>query len=339
MAMDRLQAIHNFELRELDKKGRFSGYASVFGVLDTYGTVFDKGAFKKTIKDHKGVFPLTWMHNATVPIGMANVEEDSHGLFVKEGQLDLDVEKGRDVYSGMMKKYITQMSHSFHSLKELIIEENDKKIPHFKEVRLYEIAPVTTNFASNEEALIGEVRMQEERGVISSNLPLGDRKKKWDKAAAEKRVRAWAGAGDEPNAKYRRAFLWYDGENADKFGAYKLMIGDVIGGTLKAMPRAIFAVAVVLQGGRGGVNIPASDKVKVKTIITKYYHKMDEKAPWESKTIYIPVGMAFEMGRLSALLREPPVGTQTGEPRREPGDHLREFREEIARLERVLKKE
>lgn len=335
MGMDRLRAIHDFELRELDEKGRFSGYASVFGVLDTYGTVFDKGAFRKTIKDHKGFFPLTWMHNITIPIGMAEVTEDDHGLFVKEGQLDLDIQKGQEVYSGMKKQYITQMSHSFHSLKELIVEENDKKIPHYKEVRLYEIAPVTTNFASNEEALIGEVRTQEERGVIPSNLPLGDRGKKWDKAAAEKRVRAWAGAGDGPNAKYRRAFLWYDAENADKFGSYKLMIGDAVGGALKAMPRAIFAVAVVLQGGRGGVDIPASDKVKVKTIIAKYYYKMKEKAPWER--IFVPVGMAFQMGRLSALLREPPVGTQTGEPRRKPGDHLRELHEQITRIERATK--
>jgi len=35
------------------------------------------------------------------------------------------------------------------------------------------------------------------------DLPLADRDHDWDGDAAEKRVREWAGAEDEPNEKYR----------------------------------------------------------------------------------------------------------------------------------------
>lgn len=35
------------------------------------------------------------------------------------------------------------------------------------------------------------------------DLPLADRDHEWDGAAAEKRVRSWAGAEDGPNEKYR----------------------------------------------------------------------------------------------------------------------------------------
>ena len=42
------------------------------------------------------------------------------------------------------------------------------------------------------------------------DLPLADRDRAWDGAAAEKRVREWAGAQDEPNARYRDAHVWYD---------------------------------------------------------------------------------------------------------------------------------
>jgi hypothetical protein len=33
------------------------------------------------------------------------------------------------------------------------------------------------------------------------DYPLADRDREWDGGAAEKRIRAWAGAEDEPNAK------------------------------------------------------------------------------------------------------------------------------------------
>ena len=39
------------------------------------------------------------------------------------------------------------------------------------------------------------------------DLPLADRDREWDGAAAEKRVRHWAGADDAPNEKYRDAHV------------------------------------------------------------------------------------------------------------------------------------
>jgi hypothetical protein len=44
------------------------------------------------------------------------------------------------------------------------------------------------------------------------DLPLADRDREWDGDAAEKRVRAWANADDEPNEKYRDAHVWYDAD-------------------------------------------------------------------------------------------------------------------------------
>ena len=44
------------------------------------------------------------------------------------------------------------------------------------------------------------------------DLPLAERDREWDGAAAEKRVRSWAEAESEPNEKYRDAHVWYDHE-------------------------------------------------------------------------------------------------------------------------------
>ncbi len=130
---------------------------------------------------------------------------------------------------------------------------------------------------------------EDDKGVSgAANLPLGSRDRAWDADAANARVRSWAGAEDEPNAKYRRAFFWYDGDNADNFTAYKLQFADVIDGTLTAIPRGIFAVAGVLEGARGGADIPEADQSRIRGKVASYYGKMRSKfdddsivPPWE----------------------------------------------------------
>lgn len=113
------------------------------------------------------------------------------------------------------------------------------------------------------------------------DLPLADRDRKWDGGAAEKRVRKWAGAEEAPNQKYRDAHVWYDGDKKDNFTGYKLLIADVIGGTLKAVPRGVMAAGAIMDGARGGIDVPHSDVDRVKSHLAKYYRKMDESPPWE----------------------------------------------------------
>lgn len=113
------------------------------------------------------------------------------------------------------------------------------------------------------------------------DLPLADRDRAWDGDAAEKRVRAWADAQDEPNAKYRDAHVWYDADAKENFTAYKLLIADVVDGRLRAVPRGVFAAAAVMQGSRGGVDLPHKDRDRVKSHLAKYYAKLGETPPWD----------------------------------------------------------
>jgi hypothetical protein len=113
------------------------------------------------------------------------------------------------------------------------------------------------------------------------DLPLADRDRAWDGAAAEKRVRRWADAEDEPNERYRDAHVWYDAEKKQNFTAYKLLIADVVDGELRAVPRGVIAAAAVMQGSRGGVDLPDRDIDRVKSHLAKYYKKMGDSAPWD----------------------------------------------------------
>jgi len=115
------------------------------------------------------------------------------------------------------------------------------------------------------------------------DLPMADRDRAWDGAAAERRVREWAGAQDEPNEKYRDAHVWYDADKKDNFTAYKLLIADVVDGRLKAVPRGVMAAGNVMQGSRGGVDLPERDIDPVKSHLAKYYATMNDTAPWQEE--------------------------------------------------------
>ena len=117
--------------------------------------------------------------------------------------------------------------------------------------------------------------------VEFQDLPLAARDRSWDGSAANNRVREWANAEDEPNDRYRKAFVWYDADKKENFGSYKFQIADVVDGKLKAVPRGVFASAVVMQGGRGGADLPRNDIDRVKSHLRRYYEKMNETAPWD----------------------------------------------------------
>ncbi|MEO7350494.1 MAG: hypothetical protein ABIR34_07230, partial [Marmoricola sp.] len=101
--------------------------------------------------------------------------------------------------------------------------------------------------------------------TVVQDFPLAVRNRAWDGDAAEKRVREWAGAEDEPNKKYRDAHTWYDAEKKQNFAAYKLLVADVVGGRLHVVPHALMAAGSVMQGARGGIDLPKRDIPRVKS--------------------------------------------------------------------------
>ena len=139
------------------------------------------------------------------------------------------------------------------------------------------------------EELISEWRLllasvQSDNGVVPyQDLSIAGDSIAWDAAAARRRVSEWAGGPEKEEmdwAKYQKAFLWFDVDEPENFGAYKLPVADITGGGLKVVSQGIDAAAAVLEGGRGGANIPADDVARIRAHLDKYYAKMDRKAPW-----------------------------------------------------------
>lgn len=89
--------------------GRFSGYASVFGGVDSYGDTIVKGAFASTLKSH-GKPRMFYNHDWNMPVGKYLLaKEDDHGLLV-EGELTPGLGLASDVGAAMRHGTIDGLS-------------------------------------------------------------------------------------------------------------------------------------------------------------------------------------------------------------------------------------
>lgn len=115
----------------------------------------------------------------------------------------------------------------------------------------------------------------------STGLPLADSGRIWDKSAALKRVRTEIGAEDAPNATFGRYHLWFDAENAENFGAYKLPFVDIIDGRAHAVPAALRNAAARLAQTDGPTD---AEKDRIRRVIDGYLDQLRTNAEGESFT-------------------------------------------------------
>ena len=114
-----------------------------------------------------------------------------------------------------------------------------------------------------------------------TDLPLAGDDREWDGDEAADAIFEWAGwPDDEDPQKARQAFFAYNDDDAQLKKGYKLPFATVIDGKLKAVPRGLYAVSVVLEGGRGGVDLPDDVIDDIRSKVEKYYKKMGEEVPW-----------------------------------------------------------
>jgi len=157
MARKRLETKEfKFALTDLDDaRGTFSGYASVFGAVDSYGDVVVKGAFKKTLRDKKQS-PILWSHSIMEPVGVLRGAEDERGLEI-DGQLNLDVQRGRELRSLMKQGAVDGLSIGYQVVKDEPGQGDAARM--LKEINLWEISLCV--FQACPGALVGEVKAED----------------------------------------------------------------------------------------------------------------------------------------------------------------------------------
>ncbi len=230
------------------------------------GLILTNEAMRKALDEYfeDGSGPMWEMHQN--PVGLVKEAQviNTKGTFVRGKVVDpivwLKVKEG--VYKGFsVRGYITAFG-----------EEDKSKITGFE---LREISLVDKPADKGAKITLFRVATR------FADLPI-DMEKSWDGDAARKRVAKWAGGPDKESIdwkKYRQAFFWYDENNPENYGSYKLPFADVIEGRLTAIWRGVAAAMAALLKARRGVDIPEKDRKLVYNHIKRYYQKAGKEAP------------------------------------------------------------
>jgi HK97 family phage prohead protease len=150
-----------FEVKSLDDKtGEFSGYGSVFGVIDTYRDVVQPGAFKASLErwSAKSKLPsMLWQHQMAEPIGVwTKMQEDDKGLYA-EGRILLDAgEMEKRAYAHLKAGSVSGLSIGYYLPAGGGEYDPKADVYKLKEIDLIELSVVTA--PANEEAQVDAVK-------------------------------------------------------------------------------------------------------------------------------------------------------------------------------------
>ena len=153
------------------EEGVISGYASVFGNVDSYGDIVVKGAFSKFLSELERTgkkISVYYGHNMEDPranIGVVtDLEEQDHGLWFR-AQLDLSGDTyGRIVYEQLKDGRLDSMSFGYSIVDAAPTGEGYE----LRELKLFEVSVVP--IPANDQALVTSVKAG--RAISRKNMDL-----------------------------------------------------------------------------------------------------------------------------------------------------------------------
>lgn len=133
---------------------KFSGYASVFNGIDSYGDRIAPGAYKNTLSERDRPVQLRWNHFGPVIGKWTRLEEDEKGLWA-EGELTPGHSVAEDAAAVLKHGAISGLSIGYRVKSS----EDHKDYKLLKEIDLFEISVV-------ESPADNSAHIQELKGLI-----------------------------------------------------------------------------------------------------------------------------------------------------------------------------
>lgn len=156
----------DLEVKSVLDDGTFSGYGSVFGVVDTYNEVVAKGAFKESLRELKAKkrsVPVLWQHRADTPIGIWDkLSEDDTGLMGEGHLLHSEVGQAKEALALMKAGAVTGLSIGYWVRQASYDEKTG--IRTLIKLDLVEISLVT--FPANDAARVDAVKRKLANGAL-----------------------------------------------------------------------------------------------------------------------------------------------------------------------------
>ena len=145
--------LSNIEVKFDDaRRGFFSGYASKFGGVDSYGDTVIPGAYAATLENRQRPVQMRWNHYGEVIGKWTDIRETEHGLWV-EGELTPGHSKAEDVYASLKHGAVTGMSIGYRINKGI---PNSTGGVDLHEIELVEISVVES--PADLAAQIGDIK-------------------------------------------------------------------------------------------------------------------------------------------------------------------------------------
>lgn len=136
------------------------GYASTFGVKDSYGDIVVRGAYLRTLRENGKRIKLCLQHNMDDVVGkIIELKEDAYGLYFKAKISNTT--KGKDLVVLVEDEAINEISIGY---SPIITERNEgDDTRYLKDVELYEISFVSR--AANRQAVITSTEVKSEKKI------------------------------------------------------------------------------------------------------------------------------------------------------------------------------
>lgn len=154
------QLAAHFKVKQVGDDGTFSGYGSVFDLVDSYSDVVHQGAFRESLKSwaKRGGLPaMLWQHKFDEPLGIyTRMEEDEHGLYL-EGRLLIDDDPlAKRAYAHLKAGSLTGLSIGYSIPPGGAEWDSGAGVFRLKQVDLWEVSLVT--FPANDAARVETVK-------------------------------------------------------------------------------------------------------------------------------------------------------------------------------------
>lgn len=131
-----------FKVKEVSDAGEIEGFVSVYGNKDLNGDVVQPGAFTKTIRENGNRVPLLLHHDRTRPIGIAEVHEESKGLWLK-GKIALQFPDGALAHGQAKEGILQGLSIGYREIDGKTTFDQSTRTAYLHEVLLFESSLVT----------------------------------------------------------------------------------------------------------------------------------------------------------------------------------------------------
>jgi len=264
----------NVTIKNADR-GEVTAIFSTFNVIDSDGDVTLPGAFEDGVEVPISAYGhASWQ--GALPVGKARIRQtDTQAIL--EGQFFMETQAGRDTFT-VVKELgdLGQWSYGFDIVKHSFGEFEGRQVRFLERVKVHEVSPVLVGAGVGVRTLAAKaagVRVPHgrKRAIPPHETPVVSRM--WDGPRTVAAI-----PNDARPSELRTVFAWVD-ENGDPEAksSYKFPHHHGVNGP--ANIRACLAGIAILNGARGGADIPDSDREGVYRHLAAHLRDADREPP------------------------------------------------------------